>query len=217
MAVFRMGGRCWPARPVRRLCKPESGGVIMRSLSIFCGFCVAVLPLCCGASDVGVFGSYYTQDGWSMYGGGVKMGVELAGTAYWDVRGTYSTGDDGGGDVKMVGLGAVWKIPAENVVPYIGGGGAVFIYNFDMPVIRVDPVFGFYGLVGLEVGLGGARKFFVEAAYVQGKIDQSRSETYTGWMNVPGVGRRWGTHTTVTRVTGGLDGFGGNAGIAWEF
>ena len=138
--------------------------------------CMA-FALCAGAAfasgGVGVFGSYLDSDDLGPgYGGGIKFKADLAEYFALDLRASCLTQfDDWDGDddlfVIPLEAGLLLNLPLGNDIPIslYGGGGGGYAIIPEADDVDLDDSFCFYGMGGVELGLGEGASLFVEAQY----------------------------------------------------
>jgi hypothetical protein len=124
------------------------------------------------ASGVGVFGSYLdSKDLGPGFGGGVKFSADLAEYFAIEARASCLTKFDewdGDDDLFMIPLEAalLFKLPLGEapVGVYVGGGAGYTIFP-EADDLDLDDSFSFFGVGGIEFGMGDSASLFAEAIY----------------------------------------------------
>ena len=122
---------------------------------------------------VGVFGSYLdSEDLGPGFGGGIKFKADLAEFFAVDFRASCLTQFDeweGDDDLFVIPLeaGLLLTLPLGDEVPVTlyGGGGGGYAIIPEADDIDFDDSFCFYGIGGIELGLGEGASLFAEAQY----------------------------------------------------
>ena len=139
---------------------------------------VAVLFILPSAyAGFGVFGSYWdSKDYDSLYGGGIKLGVDLGAGFGLDGRASYLSTDlfeDTDLTMDVIPLEAVlcWTLEASEMFkPYVGAGIGWYFKNVDWEAddiwddAETKDCLGYFGLAGLNVVFGSVT-LFGEAKY----------------------------------------------------
>lgn len=146
------------------------------------------IGLCAGAtyagSGVGVYGSYLdADDPGPGFGGGIKFKTELAEFFALEVRASCITQfdeDDTDDGIYLIPLegGLLLNLPLGEEVPLTlyGGGGAGYAIIPEADDIDLDDTFCFYGVGGVELGLGESASLFVEAQYRVIDVDGAETD-----------------------------------------
>lgn len=144
----------------------------------------AVLAAPAFAGGVGVYGAYWdTDDAGDEAGVGAKFAVSLTPEIELELRGTYykefatvAAGDEVEIRAYPIDLGLVYRFRLADgrVTPYLGGGGTYYTLSDDLPEDTnnrgyENDEFGYFGELGLDIGLPNRSSVFIEALYRTGK------------------------------------------------
>jgi hypothetical protein len=147
---------------------------------------IGLSAVAASASGVGVFGAYLNSDDMGAgYGGGLKFKADLAEYFAVEVRASCLTqfdewdGDDGLYLIPIEG-DLLFNLPLGDspVTLYAGGGGGYCIIP-EADDVDLDDSFTFFGLGGVELGLGEAASLFVEAQYRVLEVDGAKEDSAT--------------------------------------
>lgn len=124
--------------------------------------------------ELGVFGSYLDADDYGDgVGGGVKLELQPADWLAVDARGSYIAFDNPDIDIYPLELALLLNIPLadERIVPYVGVGAGYYFLDADR--FDLDDEFGYFPLVGLEIGAYNL-SFLIEARWLFLESDVDR-------------------------------------------
>lgn len=127
----------------------------------------------------GIYGAYWdTDDLGPGFGGGVKFKAELAEYFALELRAAGITQfDDWEGDDELFVIpleaGLLFNLPLGDEVPITlyGGGGGGYAIIPEADDIDYDDGFCFYGVGGVELGLGESAALILEAQYRVFEVD----------------------------------------------
>ncbi len=136
------------------------------------------------SSGVGVFGTYLdAKDPGPGFGGGLKFKADLAEILAVEVRASCITEfdeDDSDDGLYLIPLeaGLLLSIPLGEEVPLTlyGGGGGGYAIIPECDDVDLDDEFCFYGVGGVEIGLGESASLFVEAQYRFLEVDGAETD-----------------------------------------
>lgn len=124
----------------------------------------AVLAAPAFAGGVGVYGAYWDTDD---AGDEAGVGAKFA---------TVAAGDEVEIRAYPIDLGLVYRFRLADgrVTPYLGGGGTYYTLSDDLPEDTnnrgyENDEFGYFGELGLDIGLPNRSSVFIEALYRTGK------------------------------------------------
>jgi opacity protein-like surface antigen len=141
--------------------------------------------------ELGVFGTGLdSKDLGEGFGGGVKLELNPLDRISVDARAGYIHFDDANVEMMPLEAAGLLNFPmlGERIVPYVGAG--VGYYHFDGNGADIDDEFGFFPLVGLEVGLQRL-SVLAEARwlFLQTDVDAAKAELANiTKANIDGVG-----------------------------
>jgi len=145
---------------------------------------IGLSAVAASASGVGVFGSYLDgDDSGPGFGGGIKFKADLAEFFAVEARASCLTQfDEWEGDDELFVIpieGALLlNLPLGSDVPITiyGGGGAGYAIIPEADDIDFDDSFCYFGLAGIELGLGESASLFVEAQYRVLEVDGAEDD-----------------------------------------
>ena len=139
-------------------------------MAVAAAACLAVPSAFAG---IGAFGTWWdSKDYDALYGGGVRIGMEIFSGLGVEVRGSFlTTRDNDAVDMDLIPLeaAAVWRLDlSEAIKPYVGAGVGYYLKDVDVKADdfwkKSDNCVGYFALGGLNVELGPVT-LFGEAKY----------------------------------------------------
>ncbi|MDR0993071.1 MAG: porin family protein [Verrucomicrobiota bacterium] len=126
-------------------------------------------------AGIGAFGSWWnSKDYDTLYGGGIRLGMEIFSGLGVEARGSYLTTNGDNPDMSVVPLEvmALWKLSvSEFIKPYIGAGVGYYIKDVDWDNhhdldvrIKDNDCVGYFGVGGVDIQIGPVT-LFGEAKY----------------------------------------------------
>ncbi|MFH0878200.1 MAG: outer membrane beta-barrel protein [Lentisphaerota bacterium] len=175
----------------------------MKKILAILAFVGLIAPSVMAGGGIGAFGSYWKpkdeDDG--KFGGGGKLNIGLTEYLAIDLRGSYYHYDNA--DIIPGEAGLVITIPINDVfMPYVGGGAGYYYVNITDDAMKEDvkakAKVGFYGVGGIELGLGDSVALFGEAMYRFAKVDledkasgETVEEKLDGLVGNVGIKFKW--------------------------